>query len=563
MEANDMRQTAKRLMAYSLAACCIFPLLGCSGQIAGVLTKTTKGILERETPASLGGMAISVFSDRGVVWRYDSDASVVPFHHDDGIQIGQLSKQCTILAVQIAARKYGIDLDAPIKHYLPDLFPSVVSIDGLPGIGDQTIRDMLLETTGFIDRPLQAGRNIDLALRLESARRAFPQGIIRTESSLMFELLGLLVEKLSGMSFDAFVTKFVYRPLGMNSSTFNFDDSIAVCRFYNASGTEYEESSVHLYAHLDPSYSMRSTPRDLERLYVAILRAWSEGEGSRLPPDAVGLFFDSRIERQLERQNMKTGAAWILDLSELNYCGHTAYAEGSYLTHNIVVILLKDVRTGIILTSSVFDGLGTSRLREIGTELVKSYIAVERGIRAPVFDEPPTRKIPPAYLGLSGLYSSEQGVAMVDVADDTLDVQMSGAFAKFAYDDASIFFSRSQEPFTKLEAMDGSTCVLYWNSGLTTTLSRQDAIPYNLSHLLKARSYIAHPSGLGGPVRAFSISTRVGCYTVVDDSGKEYLLLNPVNDVLSAFCNEGTWLFYNDLLLQPDGSVSVAPKHIR
>lgn len=62
-------------------------------------------------------------------------------------------------------------------------------------------------------------------------------------------------------------------------------------------------------------------------------------------------------------------------------------------------------------------------------------------------------------------------------------------------------------------------------------------------------------------MRAFSIAARAGCYTVLDDSGKEYLLLNPASDVLAAFCNEGTWLFYYDLLLQPDGSVSVTTKH--
>lgn len=313
---------------------------------------------------------------------------------------------------------------------------------------------MLLETTGFIDRPPQAEGVADLALRLESARRAFPEGIIRTESSLMYELLGLLVERQSRMPFDKFIEKSVLRPLKMNSSTFNYDDSIAMCKFYNASGTEYAESSTHLYARLDPSYSMRSTPRDLERLYIAILRAWSEDEDSRLPRNAVNLFFNARIEQQLDRQNMKTGAGWILDDAELNYCGHTAYAEGSYLSHYTVVILLKDVSAGIILTSSIFDGLGTSRLRAIGSELVKSYVAAQHGIAAPIFYEPPTKKTPSVYLTLSGLYASAQGIAMVDSTDDTLDVQMNGAFSKFVYDDSGVFLPRSQEPFTKLEVMD-------------------------------------------------------------------------------------------------------------
>jgi hypothetical protein len=526
-----------------------------------VLTETTRNLLESKKPANLGGMAISVFSDRGVVWRYDSDASIMPFRHDDGIQIGQLSKHCTVLAVLAAAQKYGIDLDAPIRKYLPGLFPSDGSSEGFSEAGDQKISAMLVETTGFIDRPPQAGASIGSTSRLASARRAFPEGIIRTESALMFELLGLLVERLSGMSFDAFVKDSVFRPLGMNSSTFDFDDSITVCKFHNASGTEYEESSVRLYARLDPSFSMRSTPHDLEQLYIAILRAWSAGGNPRIPPHAADFFFESSIERQLERQNMKTGAVWILDPAELSYCGSTAYAEGSYLSHNIVVILLKDMHTGIILTSSIFDGLGTSRLREIGTRLVKSYVADKHGITAPVFNERPTREIPPAYLQVSGLYASEQGIATIDAADDTLDVQMNGSFAKFVYDDLAIFLPCSQGPFSKLEAVGASTCVLYWNSGLTTTLKRQDAIPYDLSHPLKARSYVAHPSEPGGPARAFSISTRAGCYTVLDDSGREYLLLNPAKDVLSAFCNEGSWLFYHDLLLQPDGTVSLTPKH--
>jgi len=158
IEANDMHRIVNPFLAYVLAACCILPVLGCNGRTVENLSETTRNLLERETPANLSGMAISVFSDRGVVWRYDSDASDIPFRHDDGIQIGQLSKHCTILAVLVAAQKYGVDLDAPIRKYLPELFPSDGSVEGFPEAGDQKISAMLVETTGFIDRPLQAGK---------------------------------------------------------------------------------------------------------------------------------------------------------------------------------------------------------------------------------------------------------------------------------------------------------------------------------------------------------------------------------------------------------------------
>ena len=121
----------------------------------------------------------------------------------------------TTSAIMVLYDEGKIDLDAPVRNYLP-------AFSG--GAKDRvTVRHLLLHRSG-----LPAGRDLwRLTSSPAEARRAVIEtplgcapGVCYEYSDLGADVLGFIVEAVSGQRLDAFLTQRVYGPLGMNDTYF-------------------------------------------------------------------------------------------------------------------------------------------------------------------------------------------------------------------------------------------------------------------------------------------------------------------------------------------------------
>ncbi|MCE2563583.1 serine hydrolase [Komagataeibacter sp. FNDCF1] len=106
-------------------------------------------------------------------------------------------------------------LDDPVCHYLPQFAAA--------GKAPVTIRHLLTHYSGLppdldLTRPWQ-GRDEAFRRTMGSAPSR-PPGTAFIYSDINFLTLGFLIEKLSGMTLDAYATRFVLTPLGMRQSRF-------------------------------------------------------------------------------------------------------------------------------------------------------------------------------------------------------------------------------------------------------------------------------------------------------------------------------------------------------
>ena len=127
-------------------------------------------------------------------------------------QLASLSKVFTATAIMQLAEKKSIQLDDPIKKYLPS-FP----------YADITIRQVLSHTSGLPDfrevyrvKSSHALNNSDVipALIQFGPPESAP-GTSFHYSSMGYALLANLVEKISGLSFPEYVQEFICKPAGM------------------------------------------------------------------------------------------------------------------------------------------------------------------------------------------------------------------------------------------------------------------------------------------------------------------------------------------------------------
>ncbi|BDD93605.1 hypothetical protein PanNE5_30450 [Pandoraea sp. NE5] len=158
------------------------------------------------------------------------------------LRIGSTSKHMTCLAALLLQEANALDIDAPMRRYLPEL----------TGIaGDATLRSLMFHTSGqrcALDISLltnglaapQAGYLLDIERRQTSLN--FPAGERMMYCNGGYHLISLAIERVSAQSFAAFLASEIFEPLGMNDTFCLSDDYrirsyMATCHVKNSEGS--------------------------------------------------------------------------------------------------------------------------------------------------------------------------------------------------------------------------------------------------------------------------------------------------------------------------------------
>lgn len=134
--------------------------------------------------------------------------------------LASASKQFTALAVVILADNGVLSLDDPAKRWLPEMAGALgdVTIDQLlhhtAGVRDHTTLIMLsgVERLASVDRPA----TLAMMARLKATN--FQPGSRAQYSNGNYLLLSEIVTRASGMPFERYLEKAIFRPLGMTDS---------------------------------------------------------------------------------------------------------------------------------------------------------------------------------------------------------------------------------------------------------------------------------------------------------------------------------------------------------
>ena len=137
--------------------------------------------------------------------------------------IGSVTKQFTAAAILQLRDQGKLSLDDEVTKWLPELNTS----------GDRiTLRHLLAHTAGIVEigemqelRAAQLMRNATLTRDsvykvISRYPPAFPAGTIEMYSNTGYWLLGRIVEKASGVTYEEYVEKRIFAPLGMSRSMY-------------------------------------------------------------------------------------------------------------------------------------------------------------------------------------------------------------------------------------------------------------------------------------------------------------------------------------------------------
>jgi CubicO group peptidase (beta-lactamase class C family) len=131
--------------------------------------------------------------------------------------IGSLTKSVVAVAIMQLVEQGKINLSAPIKQYIPELKSSIA--DGV------TVHHLLKQQSGlnqFIEDCTEIEvmdiSSPELIAIINKARRAFEPGKKFAYSNLNYNLLGILMERVTGLSYPDYMQHKVFAPLGLQAT---------------------------------------------------------------------------------------------------------------------------------------------------------------------------------------------------------------------------------------------------------------------------------------------------------------------------------------------------------
>ena len=238
-----------------------------------------KLIVDKLTP----GISLSVML--GGVLLYSKGfgiADVVtgaPVTPQTGFRIASITKQFTAAAVMKLAELGKLSIDDSLAKFLPDV----------AGAENVTLREMLSHTSGMGDYINGQDKDIliaaqhtdyspDALLNIILARKPLfriPPGTRWMYSNSAFAILGILVERLSGMPFAAALDTWIFKPAGLQQT--GIDRSCTVASGCYGYSPDYRTAGgFDLNPPISPSFgggagAMRSSSEDLCRWHAALI----------------------------------------------------------------------------------------------------------------------------------------------------------------------------------------------------------------------------------------------------------------------------------------------------
>lgn len=231
--------------------------------------------VEEAIRRELGSGRISVFSGGAVG---GPDYCFGGARSDSLFEIASVSKTFTALMTAVLQAEGLIDIDAPFVRYLPD---HVLAREGSP----ITVRDLATHVSGFTNDwmgpagiygggPWPYADDAAYERAVLSVRPSFAPRARCVYSCHNYILLGLLLERVSGLDLDTLSRQKIWAPLGMRSTTWrNLTDTSRAVRIWtngwcplgtkgdeNARGVEKPLGNAGVFSSLD---DLRLYARDL------------------------------------------------------------------------------------------------------------------------------------------------------------------------------------------------------------------------------------------------------------------------------------------------------------
>jgi CubicO group peptidase (beta-lactamase class C family) len=347
-------------------------------------------------------------------------------------RLGSVSKVVTAIGVMQLVDAGKIDLDAPITTYIPDFAlgapPASLVGDGTWSTEHITTRRILTHLSGIpgdifhrmiSKKPHAYG---DYVALLKEEHAAAPAGVINAYSNVAMTLLGVLIEKTSGMPFEKYMRERVLRPSGMKLADFDYTDQMKPLNtFAHKKGQVVDDYPIGQ----KPAGSLYASVRDMGAFMQMVLKS---GQGPK-----TKVLDEKRLKEMWQRQNgdvpldfdLEMGLAWFLAREHAPSSGLMVEHGGATVYHRSAMKLLPDHGLGVVVVTNSAEG----QTDKLAMDALFLALETKTGILrpSPPAASPTESTFTAAELdALAGAYDTQLGFLRLTRDDDELVTQVVG-----------------------------------------------------------------------------------------------------------------------------------------
>ena len=390
-------------------------------------------LIEKEVKKQdVTGVSIALVDDQKVVWAqgfgYADKANNIPATADTVYRLGSISKVLTATAAMQLAERGKIDIDKPLKTYLPEFsiktrFPDTAPI---------TPRNIMTHHSGLPANLIKGMWTKDpepfirVVDEIKNDYVAYPPNYVFAYSNLGVTLLGAMIERVSGEDYSAYMNHRLLQPMGMIHSSFTAKPDVPLMSKAYSKGKEVEEMPLRDV----PAGGLNSSVIDMSRFMEMIFAEGKSGENQIIRPETLTeMLTPKNLDVPLDL-NFRIGLGWMLGGLggiDIQNAGPVAHHNGGTFNFMSQMIVLPKHKLGVIVLSN--SASGARVVSEVATKALKLALEAKTGIKQPKEKKPaidPTPLSPKTLQTYVGDYATMVGLVKVSDKSSQLRAEAMG-----------------------------------------------------------------------------------------------------------------------------------------
>jgi len=308
------------------------------------------------------GLSLAVVDEQGLLFSqgfgFADRAAAQRASPQTVFKIGSINKVFTGTAAMQLCERGLLDLDRPVVDYLPE-FSMRAGADTL-----RQITPRLLMThhsglptdwqAGYWTEDPHAFRQVLPTLR--QCRLAFAPNTVFCYSNLGLSLLAVIMERVSGHTYQELVEQRILAPLGMTDTALTRDPAQRgrLAKAYSQ-GREVDDPALRDV----PAGAILSTADDMARFASALLNGGCRSGETILHPESLAEMFRPQNECVPLDLGFRIGLNWLLGCPALAGAGRAVWHDGGTPHFFSMLLLLPDAKLGAVVLSNSDGGMVT------------------------------------------------------------------------------------------------------------------------------------------------------------------------------------------------------------
>ncbi|HZW24142.1 MAG TPA: serine hydrolase domain-containing protein [Gallionella sp.] len=400
---------------------------------ASVQEYSTRMIRYEMDKHSVAGLSIALVDDQRIVWSqgfgYADLEKKIPATAETLYRVGSISKLFTDTAAMQLAEQGKLDIDRPLRSYLPEFSIKTRHADA----AEITPRQLMTHHSGLPRDRMKGFFNphpapfTELVADIREDYADYPPNRILSYSNLGITLLGNAVQNQGGRPFAEHMQQTLLNPLGMSSSSFEagLSSSALMAKGYNGREAATEPSLRDI-----PAGGLNSSVADLGRFMSMIFADGASGSQRILKAESVAEMLRPQNTGVPLDFGLRIGLGWFLNVAgipALENAGIVASHGGATQLFRSHMYILPGHKLGVVVLSN--SGTAGEVVHRVAVETLSLALEAKTGIRQPERKKAQAVKttLPAETLrDYAGAYTTEAGFARVYASGNGLRVDVAG-----------------------------------------------------------------------------------------------------------------------------------------